>query len=276
VVSAASKEQNMERLKFIHALIVDMDGVLYRGDMPLPGLGPFFDFLCRYGIRFQLVTNNSTLTPAMYVAKMARMGVTVEESDVLTSAVATADYLSQRFERGSPVYAIGEEGLLDALQGAGFVLSQRSPVAVVMGFDRDITYAKLRTATLFIRAGVPFVATNPDATLPMPEGQVPGTGSIVAAVAAASDQEPLFIGKPEPMLMDQAMARIKSTPETTAAVGDRPETDILSARRAGILSILTLAGATDRARLATFDIQPDLVLEDIRALQEVWTRVLES
>jgi 4-nitrophenyl phosphatase len=263
----------MERLKSVRALIVDMDGVLYRGDMPLPGLCPFFDFIRQQGIRFQLVTNNSTLTPAMYVAKMARMGVDVETSDVLTSAVATADYLSQRFEQGSPVYALGEEGLLDALQRAGFVLSQHAPVAVVMGFDRDITYAKLRAATLFIRSGLPFIATNPDMTLPVPEGQVPGTGSIVAAVAAAADQEPLFIGKPQPLLMDQAMARMQSTPETTAAVGDRPETDILSAQRAGILSILTLAGATDRARLATFDIQPDLVLEDIRALQEVWARV---
>jgi 4-nitrophenyl phosphatase len=172
------------------------------------------------------------------------------------------------------VYAIGEEGLMDALQKKGFVLSRRDPIAVVVGFDRDITYAKLRQATLLIRAGVPFVATNPDLTLPMPEGQVPGTGTIVAAVAAASDRQPLFIGKPEPLLMEQAIRRMDATLETTASVGDRLETDILSAQRAGILSILTLAGATGRAQLDASNIQPDLVLSDIQELTTGWTQVL--
>jgi HAD superfamily hydrolase (TIGR01450 family) len=202
------------------------------------------------------------------------MGVTVQEGDVLTSSIATADYLAAQYGPGSRVYAIGEEGLMAALQEAGLVISRSGPVAVVVGLDRDITYAKLREATLLIRSGVPFIATNPDPTLPVPEGQVPGTGTIVRAIAAASDQEPLVMGKPEPLLMKQALARMGATAEVTAAVGDRPETDILSAQRAGILSILTLAGATDRARLATFDIQPDLVLDDIRALTDSWKKVL--
>jgi 4-nitrophenyl phosphatase len=264
----------MHRLRSIRHLIVDMDGVLYLGDSPMPGLDQFFAFLHDHEIRFQLVTNNSTLTPHMYADKMARMGVDIQDSDVLTSSIATADYLAGRQPRGSHVYAIGEEGLLDALQGAGFVLSRTDPVAVVVGFDRDITYAKLRQATLLIRAGVPFVATNPDVTLPMPEGQVPGTGTIVAAVSAASDRKPLVIGKPEPLLMEQAMARMGAVRETTAAIGDRPETDILSAQRAGILSILTLSGATDRARLATFVIEPDIVLDDIQAVVAGWREVL--
>lgn len=264
----------MQRLGSIRHLIVDMDGVLYLGNSPMPGLEAFFAFLHSHEIRFQLVTNNSSLTPHMYAEKMASMGVEVEDSEILTSSIATADYLAGLHPRGSHVYAIGEEGLLDALQRAGFVLSRMDPVAVVVGFDRDITYGKLREATLLIRAGVPFVATNPDVTLPVPEGQVPGTGTIVAAVAAASDREPLFIGKPEPLLMEQAMARMGARQETTAAIGDRPETDIVSAQRAGILSILTLAGATDRARLATFDIEPDIVLDDIEALVAAWREVL--
>jgi 4-nitrophenyl phosphatase len=200
----------------------------------------------------------------------------VQESDILTSSIATADHLAGRYPPGSHVYAIGEEGLMDALQNAGFVLSRIDPVAVVVGFDRDITYAKLRQATLLIRSGVPFIATNPDVTLPMPEGQVPGTGTIVAAVAAASDQQPLVIGKPEPVLMELAMERMDATAETTAAIGDRPETDILSAQRAGILSILTLSGATDQARLDTFDIEPDIVLHDIQELVARWREVLDA
>lgn len=264
----------MQQLGSIRHLIIDMDGVLYLGDSPMPGLEAFFAFLHRHQIRFQLVTNNSSLTPHMYAEKMASMEVEVEDSDILTSSIATAGYLAGLHPRGAHVYAIGEEGLMDALQSVGFVLSRIDPVAVVVGFDRDITYAKLREATLLIRAGVPFVATNPDVTLPVPEGQVPGTGTIVAAVAAASDQEPLVIGKPEPLLMEQAMARMGAVQETTAAIGDRPETDILSAQRAGILSILTLSGATNRERLATFDIEPDLILDDIEALRAGWEQVL--
>ena len=264
----------MKRLEPIRSLIVDMDGVLYRGDEPMPGLVEFFSFLREYQIRFQLVTNNSSITPAMYVEKLARMGVEIQDSDVLPSSIATASYLVSQYPRGSRVHAIGEEGLMVALQQEGFVLSRRDPVAVVVGIDRDITYAKLREATLLIRSGVPFVATNPDRTLPVPEGQVPGTGVIVAALCAATGQEPLFIGKPEPWLMEQAMARMGSDPKTTAAVGDRPETDILSARRAGVLSILTLSGATSPAQLAGSDVQPDIVLQDIQELTEGWRRIL--
>jgi 4-nitrophenyl phosphatase len=271
---AFCEEKDMERLKSVRHLIIDMDGVLYLGDKPMAGLERFFGFLREHRVGFQLVTNNSTLTPGMYVQKMARMGVTVRESQVLTSSIATADYLANTYPAGSKVFAIGEEGLIDALQEAGFVLSRLDPVAVVVGFDRDITYAKLREATLLIRSGVPFVATNPDRTLPMPEGLVPGTGTIVAAIAAATDQEPLIVGKPEPLLMEQAMARMGAQAETTAAIGDRPETDILSAQRAGMLSIMTLSGATDRQRLATFDIEPEIVLPDIVALVDEWERVL--
>jgi 4-nitrophenyl phosphatase len=264
----------MHRLRSIRNLIIDMDGVLYLGDQPMPGLCAFFGLLEDQSIRYQLVTNNSTLTPEMYVEKLARMGVTVQVSEILTSSLGVAHYLSSRYPRGSRVYAIGEEGLMDALQKAGLVLSHRQPVAVVVGLDRDITYAKLRQAALLIRSGVPFVATNPDTTLPVPEGQVPGSGTIVAAVVAATDRQPLCIGKPEPLLMEQAMQRMDALPEGTAAIGDRPETDILSAQRAGILSILALSGATDSARLDTFDIHPDIVVQDIQTLTAEWKQVL--
>lgn len=264
----------MWRLKAIRNLIIDMDGVLYLGDAPVPGLQAFFAFLYEHSVRFQLVTNNATMTPGMYVQKMARMGVTVQEGDILTSAIGTADYLASRYPRGSHIYALCEEGLAHALQYAGFILSRRAPVAVVVSLDRDVTYAKLREAALLIRSGIPFIATNTDRTLPVPEGQIPGAGTLVAAVEAATDCSPLVIGKPEPFLMEQAMRRMGAAPETTAAIGDRPETDILSAQRAGILSILTLSGATDRARLATFDIQPDIVLEDIQALTNAWRKAL--
>jgi len=272
----------MQRLSSIRALIIDMDGVLYRGESPMEGLGAFFAFLRERGICFQLVTNNSTLTPGLYVRKMARMGVQVRENDILTSSLATADYVGARFPVGTQIYAIGEEGLMDALQQTGFRLGERDPAAVVVGFDRDLTYHKLRVACLLIRSGLPFIATNPDVTLPVPEGQVPGTGAALAALAAAAECEPTVIGKPGPMLMEQAIQRMGATPEITAAIGDRPETDILSANRAGLLSILALSGATDMARLAAFDgvlppeHVPDLIVKDIRALVREWSGVLDA
>jgi 4-nitrophenyl phosphatase len=270
----------MQRLGSIRALIIDMDGVLYRDTKPMEGLGAFFDFLRKHEICFQLVTNNSTLTPGLYVAKMAQMGVRVQERDILTSSLATADYVAARFPRSMQIYAIGEEGLMDALQQAGFRLGSSDPAAVVVGFDRDLTYHKMRTACLLIRSGRPFIATNPDITLPVPEGQVPGTGATLAALAAATEQEPTVIGKPGPMLMEQAMLRMGAMPETTAAIGDRPETDILSAQRAGLLSILALSGATDMARLATLRgmllREPDLIVDDIRALAREWASALDA
>lgn len=264
----------MHRLGAIRHLIIDMDGVLYLGNTPMPGLQAFFAFLRQHRIGFQLVTNNATLTPGLYVQKMAGMGVEVAESDVLTSAIGVAEYLASRFPPGSRIYAIGEEGMYDALQSKGFVLSRRDPVAVVVSMDRDLTYAKLREAALLIRAGALFIASNTDHTLPVPEGQIPGAGSIVSAVATATDRAPIVIGKPEPFLMEQAMKRMGATSQTTAAVGDRPETDILSAQRAGILSILVLSGATDRQRLARFEIKPDLIFDDIQDLGAAWARVL--
>ncbi len=265
----------MHRLGPIRHLIIDMDGVLYLGNTPMPGLQEFFAFLRQHQIAFQLVTNNATLTPGMYVQKMAGMGVQIDENDVLTSAIGVVEYLTAHFPPGSRIYAICEEGLHDALQSRGFVLSRRDPAAVVVSLDRDLTYAKLREATLLIRAGVPFIASNADRTLPVPEGQVPGAGTIVAAIETATDCAPIIIGKPQPFLMELAMKRMAATAQTTAAVGDRPETDILSAQRAGILSILTLSGATDRQRLAQFEIKPDLIFDDIQALRAAWARVLE-
>ncbi len=265
----------MQRLKSIRNLIIDMDGVLYLGDKPMPGLGEFFAFIRQRQMGFQLVTNNATLTPEMYVQKMARMGVAVGVENILTSAIGTADYLLQRFGRGTRLYVIGEEGILDAVQQAGFTLSQRDPAAVVVSMDRDVTYAKLRQATLLIRSGVPFIATNADRTLPVPEGQIPGSGTLVGAVQIATDQAPVIIGKPETYLMAQAMVRMNATVETTAAIGDRPETDILSAQRAGILSILVLSGATDTARLHALGIAPDLVMDDIQSLTARWRQLLD-
>lgn len=266
----------MQRLREIRYLLIDMDGVLYRGDMPLPGLTDFFAFLKEHQIRYQLVTNNASRTPEQYVRKLAGMGVQVEPEAILTSARATAYALREEYPPGTRVYAIGGEGLIAALQEVGFVLSSDRASVVVVGWDDDLTFAKLRHACLLIRAGARFVGTNPDRTLPTPEGEIPGNGSILAALETATGIKPEIIGKPEPPLLRQAMERIQADPAATAMLGDRPETDVLAGERLGLLTILVLSGATSREDLEHADPQPDLVFEHIGALTRHWDALLSG
>ena len=260
----------MQRLISIRYLIIDMDGVLYHESNPMPGLVEFFGFLRGRGIRFVLATNNSTRTPQQFVEKMASMGVQLTTADLVTSSLATAAHLREIASPGTPVYTVGQVGLTTALQEAGFLLDSHRAKFVVAGLDTSVTYAKLRTATLLIRQGAAFIGTNPDATLPTPEGLAPGAGSILAAIQTATGVAPKIIGKPEPTMYRQAMARLGANPADTAALGDRLETDILAAQRTGVLSLLVLSGATNRALLAGSAIQPDLVFEDITDLREKW------
>jgi len=260
----------MQRLITIRHLIIDMDGVLYRESDAIPGLVDFFGFLRQRDTRFVLATNNSTRTPAQYVEKMAGMGVQITPADLITSAQATAAYLREISPPGTPVYAVGQVGLTTALQEAGFVLDSRRVEFVVAGLDVHLTYEKLKTATLLIHRGARFIGTNPDVTLPTAEGLAPGAGAILAAIQASTGVAPTVIGKPEPTMFQQAMARLGAAPADTAALGDRLETDILAAQRTGILSLLVLSGVTDRALLAESEVQPDLVFEDIADLRKKW------
>jgi len=260
----------MQRLITIRHLIIDMDGVLYRESDAIPGLVDFFGFLRQRDTRFVLATNNSTRTPAQYVEKMAGMGVQITPADLITSAQATVAYLREISPPGTPVYAVGQVGLTTALQEAGFVLDSRRVEFVVAGLDVHLTYEKLKTATLLIHRGARFIGTNPDVTLPTAEGLAPGAGAILAAIQASTGVAPTVIGKPEPTMFQQAMARLGAAPADTAALGDRLETDILAAQRTGILSLLVLSGVTDRALLAESEVQPDLVFEDIADLRKKW------
>lgn len=258
------------RLQQIRHLVVDMDGVLYRGNAPLPGVGEWLDFLRAEGIGFLLVTNNSTRTPQQYVEKLAAMGVQIAPEDVLTSAQATAAYLQAVLPPGAAVYAIGMDGLHAALAEAGFAARDRDVQAVVVGMDADFTLRKATTATLLIRAGAPFVGTNPDRTFPSERGILPGCGALLALIEAATDVQPTIIGKPQPALYQEALRRMAAIPSTTAVLGDRLETDILGAQQLELFALLVLTGVTDRRLLENSEIQPDLVFENVAELHQVW------
>lgn len=271
---------NSKPLSNAKALIIDMDGVLWHGSRPLPGIRDFFALLREIELPFVLATNNASATPGQYVAKLAGMGVEVSGEEILTSGMATASWLAEHHEpAGTRVFAVGEAGLVEPLREQGFTLAcshkegdDWQADVVVVGKDETLSWDKLATATLNLNAGAEFIGTNADATLPMELGVSHGNGAILAALIAATTRQPTIIGKPEPILYQQALARLGVEPESVVAIGDRLETDILGAIRAGIRSLMVLTGVSSEADLKDADYGPDWVLPDIPSV----TRVLDS
>jgi 4-nitrophenyl phosphatase len=261
-------------LQSLRHLVIDMDGVLYRGNQPIAGTRELIGFLREREIGFVLATNNATRTPQQFVDKLAEMGVRVYPHEVLTSSLATASYLARLAPPGAEVFAVGMDGLRSALEGAGFRLVEDGAQFVVAGMDFAICYDRLAQASLQIRAGARFIGTNPDLTFPSERGILPGAGSLLAFLEAASGVKPVIIGKPGTAMMEQALDRMDAQPESTAMLGDRLETDILAGQRAGLRTILVLSGVTDEAILAGSTIQPDLVFDDVAHLHVAWEGVL--
>ncbi|MCU0512057.1 MAG: HAD-IIA family hydrolase [Anaerolineae bacterium] len=252
----------------MQALIMDMDGVLWRGDEALPGLAAFFAWLRRAGRPFVLATNNSSRPPAQYVQKLAGLGVPdILPQQIITSATATAIYLRARYPAGTRVHVVGMDGVRQALLEADFALVEEDAAVVVAGVDFELTYDKAKRAALMIRAGADFVGTNPDATFPTPEGLIPGAGSILALLETAGGKAPLVIGKPEPAMFEVALRRLGTLPEQTLMVGDRLDTDIFGAYRAGLKTALVLTGVSRREDVAHSPVLPDAIFEDLPALQ---------
>jgi 4-nitrophenyl phosphatase len=247
----------------IRALILDMDGVIWRSNEPIGDLPSIFKQIDKLGWKVVLATNNATKSIQQFLTKLESMGVTLETWQVINSAVATAHFLSQQHPEGGNVYVVGEPGLVEILAGKGFKHSDENPLAVVAALDRSINYEKLRTSTLLIRSGVPFIGTNPDRTFPTPEGQVPGAGSILATIEAATDVQPLVIGKPNPIMYQFALERMNTTPEETLVVGDRLETDIAGAQNLGAPSALVLSGVTSEEAAWEWEPSPDLIADNL-------------
>lgn len=245
-----------------------MDGVLWRDDQPIGDLPAIFDKIDRLGFQVSLVTNNASRTTDQYVDKLRKFGVDLPPRKIINSAQAAAYYMSKRHPQGGNVYVIGEDALSDSLRKEGFDNSPEEALAVVVALDRHLNYEKLRQATLLIRSGVPFIATNPDRTFPTPEGLVPGTGAILAALEAASEKSPLIVGKPAPEMYQFAMQRLGALPETTLVVGDRLETDIVGAQKIGCRTALVLSGVTSSKRAKVWKPAPDWVGPDLTTLLE--------
>ena len=267
-VESSANSTFTQSLNKITHLIIDMDGVLYLGDKPMRNLREFFAFLRGRPIPFILATNNSTRTPQEYVDKLAGMGVVVSPNEILVSGQATARFLAREYPRGTRVHVFGMPALKEAMTDEGFILADDDVQLVVASMDRGVTFEKLKRATLLIRSGARFIATNLDPTNPSEEGLIPGTGAMIVALEAASETKAQAIGKPEPTMYQLAMEMMGAYPETTAAIGDRVDTDILGGKRAGLTTICVLSGSSDRAEAEA--IETDMIFDDIAHLLETW------
>lgn len=259
-----------QKLDRIRALLMDMDGVLWVGSQVLPGVAEFFSFLDARHIPYVLVTNNATRRADYVVQQAAKMGLEVSADRVLTSADATPRWLKLKMPDIRRVYVIGEAALQNSMQDEGFTLVNDNADAVVIGLDRHFTYEKLETGALEIQRGAKFIATNRDRTLPTERGLIPGAGSLVAALVAATDTEPIVIGKPGRPMFDLALALTGTTPAETAMLGDRLDTDIDGAADMGLITLMVLTGVSTRAEAEKNRVVPDLIAANLPELQQNW------
>jgi 4-nitrophenyl phosphatase len=266
------RSNDLAELRKLRGLVIDMDGVLWHGDTPMPGLHGFFDILKQRQIKFVLATNNNTQTPEGFVQKARKLGVEVSPEQVVTAAVATVHYLCSNYAPGSRTYVLGEAAIKGLISEAGFTLAETNVSVVVATMDRQLTYEMLKRATLLIRAGADYIGPNPDPSYPTPEGIVPGGGAILAAISAASDRQPLIIGKPESWMFQICMERMQLGVDETASLGDRLATDIVGGQRLGMKTILVLSGVSTAADLDSSAIQPTWVFSGIEEL----ARALQS
>ncbi len=244
---------------------IDMDGVLMRGAAPIPGADDFVGRLEERGTRFLLLTNNSMYTPRALQLRLEHSGLRVPTDSIYTSAMATARFLQSQGADGT-AYAIGESGLTTALHDAGYTLTERDPDYVVLGETRTYSFERITHAIRLVAAGARFIATNPDPTGPSRDGIIPATGSVAALVSRATGVEPYYVGKPNPLMMRSALNALDAHSETTAMIGDRMDTDIVSGIEAGLQTVLVLSGVATRADVERYPYRPSVIVDSVADL----------
>jgi NagD protein len=249
----------------IRSWLMDMDGVLVREEHAIPGAPEFLARLRATGTPFLVLTNNSMYTARDLAARLRTSGLDVPEDAIWTSALATARFLSDQ-RPGGTAFVIGESGLTTALHDAGYTLTETDPDYVVLGETRTYSFERIAKAIRLILAGARFIATNPDNVGPTPDGPLPATGSVAALVRNATGVEPYFVGKPNPLMMRSALNAIEAHSESTAMIGDRMDTDIVSGLEAGLYTVLVLTGVTQREDTERFPFRPSQIVESVADL----------
>ena len=245
--------------------LMDMDGVLVHEEDAIPGADQWVARLREREIPFLVQTNNSIYTRRDLAARLRTSGLDVPEESIWTSALATAKFLEDQRPGGS-AFVIGEAGLTTALHASGYTLTERSPDYVVLGETRTYSFERITLAIRLIDSGARFIATNPDATGPTLEGPLPATGSVAALISRATGVDPYFVGKPNPLMMRSALNAIDAHSETTAMIGDRMDTDIVSGLEAGMHTILVLSGLTTRDEAERYPYRASRIIDSVAEL----------
>ncbi|GAA1998819.1 HAD-IIA family hydrolase [Brevibacterium samyangense] len=259
----------------IECWLTDMDGVLVQENQALPGAAELLAQWRRKDVPYLVLTNNSIYTARDLSARLRHSGLTVPEDRIWTSAMATADFLSNQVESGT-AFVVGEVGLTTAIHEAGFIMTETDPEFVVVGETHTYSFESITKAIRLINNGARFIVTNPDATGPSPEGVLPATGSIAALITKATGREPYVVGKPNPMMFRSALNRIGAHSMTTAMIGDRMDTDIVAGMEAGMHTVLVLSGISDHAEVLKYPFRPNEIISGVHELLDVPLADMES
>lgn len=246
--------------------LMDMDGVIVRGQELIPGADRFIEKLRRGGHKFLILTNSSEFTPRDLRHRLRQAGVDIPEEGLYTSALATAAFLQQQ-KPGGTAFVLGEAGVTNALHDIGYVLTERDPDYVVVGESRSYNFVRISQALRFVRAGVRLIATNPDVIGPTESGPIPACGALAALLESASGVKPYFVGKPNPLMMRTALRRLDEHSENAMMVGDRMDTDIVAGTESGMETVLVLSGVTRREDVARFPYQPSRIAASLAELE---------
>jgi NagD protein len=246
---------------------MDMDGVLVQEQQAVPGAREFLARLRELGLPFLVLTNNSIYTPRDLAARLRRTGLDVPEESIWTSALATAKFLDDQ-RPGGTAFVIGESGLTTALHDNGYRLGETDPDYVVLGETRTYSFERITQAIRLIAAGSRFIATNPDNVGPTPDGLLPATGSVAALISRATGVDPYYVGKPNPLMMRSALNAIEAHSETTAMIGDRMDTDVVSGLEAGLETILVLTGVTTPGEAERYSYRPSRIVDSVADLTD--------
>ncbi|MBM7586211.1 4-nitrophenyl phosphatase [Bacillus pakistanensis] len=249
-------------MKEYKGYLIDLDGTMYRGKEKIEAAGDFVHRLKAKGLPYLFVTNNSSRRPDQVAQKLADFDIPAEPHQVFTTSMATANFISEK-KPNATAYVIGEEGIQMALKEKGIVLVEDQPDFVVVGLDRSINYEKLALGCLGVRNGATFISTNGDIAIPTERGLLPGNGSITSVITVSTQTNPIFIGKPESIIMEQAQEVLGVPKEETLMVGDNYDTDILAGINAGLDTLLVHTGVTTVEHLQNKKIQPTYTISSL-------------
>nr|WP_263313901.1 TIGR01457 family HAD-type hydrolase [Mammaliicoccus sp. Marseille-Q6498] len=250
-------------MKDYKGYLIDLDGTMYKGSEIIEGAIEFINFLNENNKDYLFVTNNSSKTPAEVAEKLNNMGFNTSSEHVITSAMATAGYISEA-SPGASVYMVGGSGLNTALNDAGLIVKEDEHVDyVVMGLDVNISYEKLSVACLAVRNGAKFISTNKDVSIPNERGFLPGNGSLTSVVSVSTGQTPIFIGKPETIIMDQAIEKIGLAKEDCVMIGDLYDTDILAGINSKIDTMHVQTGVTTLEEIELKEVRPTYSIKNL-------------